>query len=179
MTDLFHAWALAPATIGVCCVAADRGRARWPDIAASVLMLIAMLDAVLTHLVAPVYWASAVLAGAMALAAWHRPRGASNASGRARPPIGMTLHTTTGMVAMAAFQLAMTHDASVEVAPASHAHGGTASLLAAVLLAGTLAHLALSGALLSRVHGRLDRIQLLSMGVAVGLMGIASVSQVY
>lgn len=176
MTDLFHAWAIAPATIGACCVAADRGRTRWPDVAASVLMLIAMLDAVLTHLVSPVYWAAAVLAAAMALAAWHRPRGASNASGRARSPVGMTLHTTTGMVAMAAFQLAMTHDPTLGAATASHAHGGTASLLAAMLLAGTLAHLALSGALLSRVHGRLDRVQLLSMGVSVGLMGIAAVS---
>ncbi|KAF2416838.1 hypothetical protein [Microbacterium sp. B35-30] len=173
MTELLHAWAIAPAALGACCLAADRGRARWPDAAASVLMLVAMIDAALTRLVAPVYWAVLLVAAAMALAAWHRPRGRATSS-HARPPAGMAVHTGLGLIAMAALELTMGHDPLSAGASAHGHHGGSASLMT-LLLGGALAYAAFSALLLTRAHRRLDRAQLICMGVSVVLMAAASV----
>ncbi len=172
MTELLHAWAIAPAALGACCLAADRGRVRWPDAAASVLMLVAMLDAALTRLIAPVYWAALMVAAAMALAAWQRPRGRAT-SGHPRPPAGMAVHTGLGLIAMAALQLAMGHDPLSAGASAHGHHGGSASLMT-LLLGGALAYAAFSALLLARAHRPLDRAQLICMGVSVVLMAAAS-----
>jgi len=172
VTELLHAWAIAPAAIGACCLAADRGRARWPDAVASALMLVAMLDAVLTRFVAPVYWAAALIGAAMALAAATSPRRRSpSAPG---PRSGMGVHTALGLVAMAALQLGMAHGAAATtpVVPATtHAHGGPGGpLLAAAMLVGAIAYAVLSAALLTRSHRALDRVQLACMGASVLLM---------
>jgi hypothetical protein len=172
VTELLHAWAIAPAALGACCLAADRGRARWPDAAASVLMLVAMLDAALTGLVAPVYWAALLIASAMAFAAWRRPRGRA-ASSHPRPPAGMAVHTGLGLIAMAALQLAMGHDPLAAGASAHGHHGGGASLIT-LLLGGALAYAAFSALLLARAHRPLDRAQLICMGASVVLMAAAS-----
>jgi len=172
VTELLHAWAIAPAAIGACCLAADRGRVRWPDAVASALMLAAMLDAVLTRLVAPVYWAAALIAAAMALAALSSPRRRAASAPTVRS--GMTAHTGLGLVAMAALQLGMAHGAStgaLTVPAGPHAHGGDGgSLIAAGLLAGALAYAVLSAGLLMRSHRALDRVQLTCMGASVLLM---------
>jgi len=181
VTELLHTWAIAPAAIGACCLAADRGRARWADAAASVLMLAAMLDAALTRMVAPVYWAMLLLVAAMAIAAWQRrrqaaaPRSASRSASRSGA--AMTVHTGLGLVAMAALQLGMAHDltAGTDAASASaHGHGGGGSVLVALMLGGAVAYAALSGLLLSRAHRALDRAQLLCMGASVLLMAIGA-----
>lgn len=173
MTELLHAWAIAPAAIGACCVAADRGRARWPDSVASALMLIAMLDAALTGLVAPVYWAAVLLGAAMALAAWQRPRRSPGGS-EASTPGPMTVHTGLGLVAMAALQVGMVPQPAATTAATAHAHGGAVggSLLAVLLLGGAVAYAALSALLVLRAHRRLDRAQLICMGVSVLLMAV-------
>ncbi|MBW9111537.1 hypothetical protein [Microbacterium ureisolvens] len=173
MTELLHAWAIAPAAIGACCVAADRGRARWSDAVASALMLIAMLDAAITGLVAPVYWAAVLLGSAMALAAWQRPR--RGAGGRAASAPGpMAVHTGLGLVAMAALQVGMTPPSAATTAAAAHAHGGAGggALLAALLLGGAVAYAALSALLVLRSHRPLDRAQLICMGISVLLMAV-------
>ncbi|MBW9121779.1 hypothetical protein JNB63_16900 [Microbacterium trichothecenolyticum] len=173
MTELLHAWAIAPAAIGACCVAADRGRARWPDAVASALMLIAMLDTAITGLVAPVYWAAVLLGSAMALAAWQRPR--RGAGGRAASAPGpMAVHTALGLVAMAALQVGMTPPSAATTAAAAHAHGGAGggALLAALLLGGAVAYAALSALLVLRAHRPLDRAQLICMGISVLLMAV-------
>ncbi|MFK4806269.1 hypothetical protein ACI3KX_10400 [Microbacterium sp. ZW CA_36] len=175
MTELLHAWAIAPAAIGACCLAADRGRARWPDAAASVVMLVAMLDAALTRLVAPVYWAALLIAAAMALAAWRRPRGRAASGTHPRPGVGMAVHTGLGLIAMAALQLSMGHDPVAAAGAAAHGHGGGGTLLLAVLLGGAVAYAAFSALLLARAHRSLDRAQLACMGVSVLLMAAASV----
>jgi hypothetical protein len=176
VTELLHAWAIAPAAIGACCVAADRGRARWPDAVASALMLFAMLDAAITGLVAPVYWAAVLLGSAMALAAWQRPR--RGAGGRAASAPGpMAVHTGLGLVAMAALQVGMAPPsaaATATTAAAAHAHGGAGggALLAALLLGGAVAYAALSALLVLRAHRPLDRAQLICMGISVLLMAV-------
>ncbi|MDQ7879796.1 hypothetical protein Q9R08_17525 [Microbacterium sp. QXD-8] len=178
MAELLHAWAIAPAAIGACCLAADRSRARWPDAAASVLMLVAMLDAALTRLVAPVYWAALLIACAMALAAWRRPRG-RRSEAHPLPETGMAVHSGLGLIAMAALQLGMGYDplaaASPAASAAAHGHGGGGGLLLAVLLGGALAYAVFSALLLVRAHRSLDRAQLACMGVSVVLMAAASV----
>lgn len=173
MTELLHSWAIAPAAIGACCLAADRGRARWPDAVASVLMLLAMLDAALTRLVAPVYWTVLLLACAMAFAAWRRPR--RRGTSTRREDGGMTVHAAIGMVAMAGLQLGMMHEPAPTAASAAHAHahGGTGSLLTVLLIGGALAYAALSAMLLVRAHRTLDRAQVACMGVSVMIMAVA------
>jgi hypothetical protein len=176
VTELLHAWAIAPAAIGACCLAADRGRARWPDAVASALMLIAMLDAALTRLVAPVYWTVLLLASAMAFAAWQRPRrAAGRRAGSAPGP--MTVHTGLGLVGMAALQLTMAPQPAVTIAATAHAHGavGGGSLLSVLLVGGAAAYAALSALLVLRAHRRLDRAQLICMGASVLIMAVGAV----
>lgn len=171
MAELLHAWAIAPAAIGACCLAADRGRARWPDAVASALMLAAMLDAVLTRFVAPVYWAAVLIGTAMALAAATSPR-RRGASPGARG--GMGVHTTLGLIAMAALQLGMRHPVGTEAVTATasaHAHGGSGGpLLATATVVGAIAYAVLSAGLATRSHRTLDRVQLACMGVSVLIM---------
>lgn len=174
MTELLHAWAIAPAAIGACCQAADRGRARWPDAAASVLMLSAMLDAAVTRVVAPVYWAALLIACAMALAAWQRPRRQGTSRPRSRAEAAMTVHTGLGLVAMAALQLGMAHEPVSAASASAHAHGSGGALLTALLLGGALAYAALSALLLVRAHRMLDRAQLICMGASVLLMAVGA-----
>ena len=116
MSETLHLWAVAPAAIGTCCLAADRARVRPPEVVAAAVMLLAMLDAAVFGVVAPVYWTALLLAAAVGLAIWRRPRQRRVP----RVPALMTLHTTLGMVVMAGLQIAMgahasapSHDASV------------------------------------------------------------------
>lgn len=164
MSEILHAWAVAPAAVGACCLAADRARVRPPEVAASVLMLLAMLDAAAFKVVAPVGWTALLLTAAVGLAVWRRPRQRR----AARVPVMMTLHTTLGMVAMAALQLGMGgHGAS-----AGHAHGVA---LAPFLLAIAAGYAGLSVAAIRRMPARLDRTQIGAMAVSVALMTVAAV----
>ena len=164
MSETLHLWAVAPAAIGTCCLAADRARVRPPEVMASVLMLLAMLDAGLWGLIAPVYWTALLLSAALGLAFLRRPR-----QRRApRVPLAMTLHTALGLVAMAALQLAMgTHSPS-----SGHAHGVA---LAPLLTVGVVGYVAASLAVMHRMPARLDRAQITAMAASVVLMGVAGI----
>jgi len=139
-------------------------------------MLAAMLDAVLTRFLAPVYWAAALIGAAMALAAATSPRRRS--ASPSGPRGGMAVHTALGLVAMAALQLAMVHDTTagpLAATASAHAHGGAGGgLLATVMVAGAIAYAALSAGLLTRSHRTLDRVQLACMGVSVLLMAVGA-----
>ncbi|MDQ1084777.1 MULTISPECIES: hypothetical protein [Microbacterium] len=164
MSEILHAWAVAPAAVGACCLAADRARVRPPEVAASVLMLVAMLDAAVFGVVAPVAWTALLVAAALGLAVWRRPRQ------RRAPnvPALMTLHTTLGMVVMAALQIGMgAHGGSP-----GHSHGVA---LAPFLLAIAVGYAGLSVVVAKRMPARLDRAQIAAMAVSVGLMAIAAV----
>lgn len=67
MSEVLHATALVPATIGVCCTIGDRRRA--VEVAAGVLMLVAMADLALGSGLVPAWlWAAAMLGLAVPLA---------------------------------------------------------------------------------------------------------------
>ena len=162
MSEILHVWAVAPAAVGACCLAADRARVRPPEVVASVVMLLAMVDAAVFGVIAPVYWTAMLLVTALALAVWRRPRQRRTA----RVPALMTLHTTLGLVVMAALQLGMGGHT------ASHAHGPA---LAPVLLAAVVGYVGLSTAAGRRMPARLDRAQIAAMVASVVLMAVASV----
>jgi hypothetical protein len=195
--EILHLGALAPAAIGACCIAADRRRARTPELAASVLMLVAMLDVVVWGVLAPVVWAAALVVAAIGLAAL-RGRAARRRSGArvpvpaarvpvpaARAPVSgarvpssvMTVHATLGLVVMAALVLAMIPDASTASPAASHHSAGAPFELVAAafaLLFGIVSVVATRAR-----HGDgartsvLERGQLIAMGVSTAAMGIA------
>ena len=164
MSEILHVWAVAPAAVGACCLAADRARVRPPEVVASVLMLLAMLDAAVFGVVAPVGWTALLVAAALGLAIWRRPR-----QRRApRVPALMTLHTTLGMVVMAALQLGMGgHGATI-----GHAHGVA---LVPFLLVVAVGYAGLSTVAMTRMPARLDRTQIAAMAASVGLMVVAMV----
>ncbi|WP_345802364.1 hypothetical protein AAIB33_04510 [Microbacterium sp. AZCO] len=169
MTELLHAWALAPAAIGTCCLAADRRRVRAPELAASLLMLVAMTDAAFSGVVAPVYWAILLLVTAMALAALRgtRRRTAPHAD------TAMTVHSGAGLVVMAALLVGMAAGHSAGSAT-GHAHGASASALVAFLVAGVAAYAAASVAAAAHSRRWLDGAQYVGMGASTVVMGVAA-----
>lgn len=177
MSELLHAWALAPAALGTCCLAADRRRVRAPELAASVLMLLAMLDIAVGRLLAPVYWAALLLAAAMLLAAARR-RGRRHADAAPAAATGMTLHTTLGLVVMAALVLGMgaSTSGSGGTTTLDHHHGSAlgAGAPAGLVLLAAAAYAAASGVAALRTHGILPRLQYALMGAATGAMGMAA-----
>ena len=181
MGEILHLGALAPAAIGACCIAADRRRSRVPELAASVLMLVAMVDVVLGGAVAPVAWAAALIVAAIGLAAV-RGRAARSRAGRGEgaaviPSTVMTLHATVGLVVMAALVLAMIPDASAGTPVGGH-HGSGAPFgpvaATSALLFGLVSVIAARGR-----HGGgartsvLERWQLIAMGASTAAMGVA------
>ncbi|WP_157831569.1 MULTISPECIES: hypothetical protein [Microbacterium] len=166
-----HLFALAPATIGLCCLAADRRRARAGELATALLMLVAMADAAVTRLVPVVWWVAMLLAGAIALsAAGGRRRGSGRSADAVRMPMG--LHAAAGMVVMAALMLAMTGGG---VADAAHHHGASAPALAPVGVALAGAYVLGSVRVAVRARTALDRGQYAAMAASVGLMSLALV----
>ena len=169
MTEILHAWALAPAAIGTCCLAADRRRVRAPELVASAVMLLAMMDAALVRVVAPVLWSALLLVGAMALAALRRRRRTG------LEPIGsaetMTVHTAIGMVVMAALLVTMGH---AGVASPPHAHGMGSVALSTTMLGAVAVYAAGSAIAAARARRWLDRAQYAAMGASTLVMGIAA-----
>lgn len=187
MGEVLHLWALAPATVGACCVAADRGRARVPEFAAAALMLIAMADiATGAGLIAPVLWALLLVVGAMALAALRGARRRPVAAERMpHPSRAMTVVTALGLVVMAVLMIAMgVHPSSAAVGLGSHDHsafgawsgGGGLGPGVALTMAVAAAYVAVSSVAAVRSSVRLDRVQYASMATATALMALASLT---
>ncbi|MFV9426600.1 hypothetical protein [Microbacterium sp. S1037] len=162
MSEILHAWAVAPAAVGACCLAADRARVRPPEVAASVLMLLTMLDAAVFGLIAPVYWTALLIVAAVGLAVWRRPR-----QRRApRVPALMTVHTTLGMVVMAGLQVAMGGHSP------THTHGVA---LGPLMVGAAVGYAVFSSVAMRRMPARLDRAQIGAMAASVVLMAVAAV----
>ncbi|MBZ4486608.1 hypothetical protein LQ938_06490 [Microbacterium sp. cx-55] len=170
MNEALHVWALVPAAASACCVAADRRRVRVPELAASVIMLLAMVDAALLGIVPRPYWAALLIVGAVGLAALrsprrrHRPRSDDDAL--------MTVHAALGLVAMAALLLAM---APASAAAPAHAHGLGAGATTGLFVVASIAYGAWSAIAAQRAHGRLVRAQFGAMGLATVVMAAAIV----
>ncbi|WP_460773468.1 hypothetical protein [Microbacterium sp. GXF7504] len=167
MTEILHLWALAPAAVGACCLAADRRRVRMPELAASTVMLLAMLDMATMRLVAPVFGAAALLTTAMALAAVRSAR----RRGRAHRADAMTLHTGLGIVVMAV--LLLVPHAGTAASGGGHAHGGDPAALTASVALAALVYAGWSGVAAIRRHPPLDRVQYAAMGASVLAMILA------
>lgn len=168
-----HLLALAPAGVGVCCLAADRRRSRGAELVMGGLMLAAMIDAVAIRAVPTVWWTALLIVAALALVAGHRrTRGrASDAPGER----AMVVHTALGMIVMGALMLTMasggTSEARASVAAASgHAHG-VAAIEAVVLLG--WAYVVVSVGLAVRTRSALVRAQYAAMAASTGLMSVA------
>lgn len=178
-----HLLALAPAAVGLCCLAADRRRARVREVAAGLVMMIAMIDSAVGHLVPLVWWVALLLATAMALAASHRRSRLAHGAGSG-PVRGteatMVAHAAGGMVVMAALLLAMATGGAAAgawpgVGVAAHAHGGSgvgASAAEIGVLGVTLAgvYVVASLVVIARSRSPLDRGQYAAMAASAGLM---------
>ncbi|MFT4305306.1 MAG: hypothetical protein QM604_00280 [Microbacterium sp.] len=173
MAEILHLWALAPAAVGTCCLAADgrRTRGRIPELAASALMLLAMADAAGPGWIAPVYSAGLLLAAAMTLVALRGARREGHRR-RDRAELAMTAHAAVGLIVMAALLLGMDHAAE---ASGGHAHGPSAAAVAALFVAGAAAYALWSGWEAARAHSPLGRLQFGAMGAATLAMGLAGV----
>ncbi|HWI31214.1 MAG TPA: hypothetical protein VNT50_06970 [Microbacterium sp.] len=164
MTEALHTWALAPAALGACCLAADRRRARVPELAASVLMLLAMLDSSRTHPAVPaVLWAEILLIAAMAVAAVRGRRAATHADADAMPSTGMTLHTNLGLVVMAVLVALMSpHSDGI----AHHGPSLGAFVLGAAIASAAYGAASVVAAARTARTRRLDRVQYAAMGIS-------------
>jgi hypothetical protein len=168
VTEILHAWALAPAAIGTCCLAADRARVRAPEFVASVVTLVAMVDAALGRVIAPVLWSALLLLGAMALAAVRNGRGAEMTPMRSAQT--MTVHTAIGMVVMAALLVVMGPSGA---GASAHNHGTSAGVLTAAMLGSVAVYAAGSVVAAARTGRWLDRAQYGAMGASTLVMGVA------
>ncbi|VXB40364.1 conserved membrane hypothetical protein [Microbacterium sp. 8M] len=191
MPEALHLCALAFSAAGTCCLVVDRRRARVPEVVASLLMLLAMLDlARATPLLVPVAWAAVLIATAMILAAIRstQVRAATRGStgtGRsaARPaalsPTGMASHTALGMVVMSVLVLAMSaHGGSSRAMAAAGMSGMHGSSGAGVLLILFVVGYALASVVAAiRGHTRRDRIQYAAMGCSTAVMALGVLLQ--
>ncbi|MCO7204128.1 hypothetical protein NH287_11580 [Microbacterium sp. CnD16-F] len=160
--EALHLWAIAPAAVGTCCVAADRGRSRAPELLVSLLMVAAMVDVALLGFIAPVGWAVALVVAALVHSAVRGRR--SGAAGLDR----MAVMSALGLIVMAVQVVAM---AAGHAVPA-HGHGG---MPLAALVAATAVAYALAAAMLAVRHpGILSRLQFAGMGAATLLMAAAA-----
>lgn len=181
-----HLLSLAPAAVGLCCLAADRRRARALELFAAAIMMLAMADAALSRLVAPVWWCAALLATAVALAAvGGRARSRAEMPMSGRHPAdavhvgrdtAMGVHAAGGLVVMAALLLAMTGDAGTvgaSGAGAIHRHGSAVAGPAAAGVVLAVAYVIGSILIAVRARRALDRVQYAAMAASVALMSVA------
>lgn len=167
MAGILHACALATAAIGAACLAADRGRGRGLEVVASIVMLLAMLDAAAGGEVPAVFSAAMLVAGALALVAIRRA-----APQRVSPPArnGVTAHTALGMIVMAALALGMTHP---DAAAPAHAHGTSSGVLVFATLAGAAAYAAAATIAVVSARGVLARLHHAGMAASTVAMSLA------
>ncbi|MCP2635168.1 hypothetical protein K0817_001135 [Microbacterium sp. HD4P20] len=124
VSELLHVGALVPAVLGTGALVRRRRLLPTSEIVASILMLVGMADAMLWHLVAPVYWSAAFIAIALGLVVGRRPgvivRGGTSAH-HVRAHVALTAHVALGLVVMAALLVAA--GSGAHAAPADgHCH---------------------------------------------------------
>lgn len=144
MNDLLYLGALALAAIGAGSLIGMRRGVGAPEIAAAVLMLAGMSDAMTVALLPPVVWFAVMLPAAIALAI--RCRVPSALGDRSVQAGGMlSAHLALGLVSTAALILLMATTPATDVADVAvtsvHAHGsgaGMPQLLSAALAVGAI-----------------------------------------
>lgn len=188
MTDVLHVGALLPAAVGACCTVGGRRGAL--ELGSALVMLAAMLDlASGAGIVHPLVWAVVLvllaITSAVRLRAGRRAATAPPSRGRPtdRHSSAMVVHTSGGLLIMAALVCAMAgHAASgiyaaSSMEAASH-HGGGMSPSTLFIAAAIAGYLALSARLAVRAATRgrrLVALELGSMAVSVVTMGLAAI----
>ena len=172
--ETLHVWALVFTAIGVGCVAADRRGVRVPELAASVLMLLAMADVVFGRMLVSLGWVVILVAGAMILAMARRlPRSRTRDAAQSR----MTVHTALGMIAMAILLLTMGH-AGTPAPTHTHGastHGASDGGVIIVLLCAAVASASAAAASALRAQGWLPRTQYAAMAASTLAMCLAAI----
>lgn len=188
MTDVLHLGALLPAALGACCTVG--GRRGVVELGSALVMLAAMLDlASGAGVVHPLLWACSLVILAVVSAVRLRvARPSTLRAGAAPAPLAirhrtaMVVHTSGGLLIMAALVCAMAGHPSnrtyAENGMQSVMHHAGGISLAGVLIAGAIAgYLALSAGLAvhaARNGRRLVTVELGSMAASIITMGIAA-----
>jgi hypothetical protein len=189
MSEVLHLGALVPAAVGACCTVGGR---RGPlDLVAAIVMLAAMLDlATGVGLLHPLLWAVVLTVLAVVSAVRLRSIAGSPAPVEDALPLAvtrhraaMTVHTSGGLVIMAALVCTMAGHAAGSIYAGSGMHPaghqiGTSAVPAVLLLAGGMAvFVALSTRLAVEAARRRERVvvvEVVSMTVSVVTMGVAA-----
>lgn len=182
MVEALHLGALLPAAVGVSCTAGGRRGAG--DLLAAIVMLVAMVDvATGAALLTPLTWSAVLVVVAMLSALRLRiaRQPASEAGERTpRRHTGMVLHTSTGLLVMAAMLVAMAgHGAHAALGISSqgqHHAGMSGGVFGLILVAAVAAYLAFTSRLAVitvREHRTLATVELVSMALSVATMGVA------
>lgn len=149
---LLHLGALVPAALGTATMCCIRGSRLAPEQAATVLMLVGMLDAMTLQLLSPVWWFALLLLGAMSLAALRRRNYRSRAAEETTSAVGLAAHVALGLVVTAGLILLMPRMTpeialaaeSVPLAPSAHAHSSAEGLPVILAVALAVGHVALA-----------------------------------
>jgi hypothetical protein len=180
MGEILHAGALIATALSTCCVAASR-RPRVRDLALALLMLAAMVDLVAgAHLVAPIWWAAALLIVSLGVVVGPRVRAGDGAlrSARAMDALGGVLMAALLVLMSPGGEAAASGAPSASAAVTAHAaHGGSGPVALLVVL-GALAFgaaaIVMGAAMRMPAPGvwrhRVRRAAPISMGLSVALM---------
>ncbi|OII38774.1 hypothetical protein [Plantibacter sp. MMLR14_011] len=188
MSEVLHLGALVPAAVGACCTVGGR---RGPlDLVAAIVMLAAMLDlATGAGMLHPLLWAVVLIVLAVASAVRLRsvaglPAPVDDAVALAvkRHRAAMTVHTSGGLVIMAALMCTMAGHAAGSVYTGSGMHptghqNGMGALPAVLIAAGMAVFTALSTRIAVEAARRRERvvvIEVVSMTVSVVAMALAA-----
>lgn len=171
MVEALHLGTVGLAAVGASCSAAAKGRGKFLDVTSSVVMLIAMIEAVAGFNLLPAPgWSLAMLTVAMASGVQqHFMRSVGASHGRDV----MTVHRNIGAILMAALLICM-DSVHTHVPVTGHIMHGSTNLLGILPGAGAVAYAAVSLWLACRLQTmrRLDRIETAAMGLSVLIMAV-------
>ncbi|WP_136587087.1 hypothetical protein [Microbacterium hydrothermale] len=158
-----HIAALACSLLAACCAASGPIRQRRERGVVSLLMTVAMLDAAVLHVIAPIVWASVLVAAALVLSATRRVREGRTGGG---------VFSAAGLVVMAALLATGAHGASPTVALSHHGAGAGAPVLQGLGVVLAVGHVAASAHRMRRGSST-ERIHHTAMGGSTALMAVA------
>jgi len=175
MTELLHAAAIVPATVGACCTIGARRSRRALAAASAALMALAMVDMAFGFALIPALaWSAILLALALGSAIALRFTGARRDS---HAP-SMALHGAIGLMVMAALIVPMSAGGGITAAQSGgHSHGG--DLLMPLVLAAVTGYSAYTAWVVARVlrqnpgTSALPVTEALCMGLSAVVMAVA------
>jgi hypothetical protein len=171
MVEALHLGTVGLAAVGASCAAAAQGRGKVLAVTNSIVMLIAMIEAVAGFNLLPALgWSLAMLTVAMASGAQQRLMHNLDASPRCGE---MTVHRNIGAILMAALLICM-DSVHAHLPVTGHSMHGSTNPLEILLGAGAAAYAVASLWQVCKVHTsrQLDRIETAAMGLSVLIMAV-------